>query len=174
MIPREFSISRLTATGLRSTAPLFEKLRDETCLHECLLSSCYRILLSLPPFFLFLSRSVPLSSPSSLPPSLQRTRFDRFFVDVLPLAYIILVRSLSLSRPHPLNPFDHLPRGWKVYWFARWPVVSTPLHMVTYHQSTPATRFALRTPWIFMGRNVFRGHRASSTERGISGTRVYR
>lgn len=49
-------------------------------------------------------------------------------------------------------PLGHLPRRWKVCWFVRWPVVSTPLHMVTYHQSTPATRFALRTPWIFMGR----------------------
>ena len=39
-----------------------------------------------------------------------------------------------------------------VRWFARWPVVSTPLHMVTYHQSTPATRFAPRAPWIFMDR----------------------
>lgn len=52
-----------------------------------------------------------------------------------------------------LNPLDHLPPcRWKVCWFARWPVVSTPLHMVTYHQSTPTTRFAPRAPWIFMGR----------------------
>ena len=40
----------------------------------------------------------------------------------------------------------------KVCWFVRWPVVSTPLHMVTYHQSTPATRFAPRALWIFMDR----------------------
>lgn len=37
---RKSLVSRLTATGLPGgTAPLFEKLRDETCLHEYLLSS---------------------------------------------------------------------------------------------------------------------------------------
>lgn len=49
----------------------------------------------------------------------------------------------------------------KVCWFARWPVVSTPLHMVTYHQSTPATRFALPGPhgYSWAVSNVSRGHR---------------
>lgn len=135
---------RLTATGLRSTAPLFEKLRDETCLHECLLlsllhrsssSSLSFSSFSFPPFALE-------DGIHALPPFLLR-------VMLLFLSLLYSVPLLSLA----LNPLDHLPpRRWKVCWFARWPVVSTLLHMVTYHQSTPTTRFAPRTPWIFMGR----------------------
>lgn len=72
-----------------------------------------------------------------------------FLVAPLFLSLLYGVPLLSLA----LNPLDHLPPcRWKVCWFARWPVVSTPLHMVTYHQSTPTTRFAPRAPWIFMGR----------------------
>lgn len=112
------------------------------------LSSPYSSVVSFYRVRFSLSLLLSLSPPLVLSPLIALENgahpFQRsLFVVPLPLAP-------SLSRA--CNPFDHLPRRWKVCWFARWPVVSTPLHMVTYHQSTPATRFAPWTPWIFMGR----------------------
>lgn len=167
-------VSRLTATGLRGTAPLFEKLRDETCLHECLfrfsfLSSRYRIVLLLflpfgPPIPLILSPSVVFEE-NGVHPLLRRFSFSRIHrLTVFP----------PLSRA--LNPLDHLPRRWKVCWFARWPVVSTPLHMVTYHQSTPShTICSSPGPYGYSWpiSNVFRGHRADTSD-GIPRRRGYR
>lgn len=152
---------QLTATGLRSTAPLFEKLRDETCLHECLLlsflSSRYSIvlLLLLLSLSLFLFYQLFLLSSFSLSPfafgGWGFIRFSRsFLVALLSPSLLYGVSLLSLAHSIPSTTFP--PCRWKVCWFARWPVVSTPLHMVTYHQSTPTTRFAPRAPWIFMGR----------------------
>lgn len=143
--PRKFLASRLTATGLpRGTASLFEKLRDETCLREYLLSS---------PFSPLVIRSSSLSVAFRLSFSLIfiLSSFIALENGVHPFLRSLLrplfhmQHRLSLLRAHA-TLFDHLPRRWKVCWFVRWPVVSTPLHMVTYHQSTPTTRFALPDP----------------------------
>lgn len=80
-ISRKSRLSRLTATGLRGTAPLFEKLRDETCLHECLLSSRSSSLVTVSFFFSF-CRLTP-SSPSGL-------------------FYYLFLRRFGERRVHPL------------------------------------------------------------------------
>lgn len=146
---------RLTATGLHGTAPLFEKLRDQVSLpapflYLCTLSpsSAIGIHLSSRLFLTCLPTSCPPLCLSLLPcpPSI---------CSPLPSPTPCLTSRFVLHVP-PFCIAFYLPAGpkkkRKVCWFARWPVVSTPLHMVTYHQSTPATRFAPQAPWIFMDR----------------------
>lgn len=134
----KFLVSRLTATGLPGTAPLFEKLRDGTCLHDERLSSLV-LLLSLPrrssfssvlcPFLSSTSYSVSCPFLSSIH-SPERTRRERerdwnalwvyLFLSCILFSSFLFFSSVrhpryvaSCSRACR-TPFDHLTRRWKV------------------------------------------------------------